>query len=205
MPHTSRKKKPVRNKRVEVVDEDGWTRVTSSNVDHDGRRPRPRPRPPLEDGWRNRSDAFKSYTLRFGVDEEDSCCQSWTVTPWEPEEGMTVEKLDQQYRAVEKKWLESESWKALKTALTSRVLSAENNIITCVVFGTGSLSGYRDGWIGRHQVAFFQVAAFKAVVDTIGRFRPLLWAAHQNNVLTRPTRTHHRKAACLLRPGAQLQ
>ena len=139
MPHTSHKKKQARSKRQEVVGEDGWTRVMSS-------------KPPARD-----ADPAPTYTIE------------WEVHIEEAPEGVTQTEVLAKYRDTEKRWQASESWRAMENTLKTRVLGPSASVDTCVLFGSGSFTGLRQGWIDRCHVAMYQLAAFKAVVDLIGK------------------------------------
>lgn len=141
MPHTSRRKNKQQPKRVEVVDEDGWTRITTT----DGGRHAPRP--------------GRSQTSLLGLVNGGR-----TV----PEAGVTLESLSREYRTIRDQWLASTSCQALKTLLVDRVLRDDVQIDRCIVFGTGSFSGLREGWISRRQVAMCQLAVLQTMKETIG-------------------------------------
>jgi len=162
MPHTNKKKKPDRNKRKEVVDENGWTRVTSG--------PNPAVPAPLRHMTLKPLDdvEFEPYTLRSDLEDVPSCT-AFPITPQKAAEDMTIGKLLSQYKLIESRWNKSESCMVLKDKLMTRVLNKKGKIANCICFGTGTPSGLRDGWIQRHDVALYQIAAFKTVVDIIGR------------------------------------
>lgn len=170
MPHTSRKKKQPPKKRREILDEDGWTHVTSQAA----------PPWPLEPFAAQMStQGYEAYTLKLGKGGEDEdedkgedCITLWPITPSLAEPSMTDEKLLERYRSVEKSWMASESCHALTNTLRAQALTAVGPVRTCVCLGTGSFSGLRDGWIARHEVALYQLAAFKTVINTMGRSPP---------------------------------
>ena len=158
MPHTNRKKKLLHKKRVEITDDDGWTRITSSHrpqpkeleepclgVDHKGRQP---------------------HCLTFS---DGHNVGSYLLTPQDPPEGLTHQKLVEQYESIEVKWRQSCSWSAMKATLLTQVLGQRLSFQTCVCFGLGTPSGLSQGWIDRRNVSLYQLAAFKAVLDLIGQ------------------------------------
>lgn len=85
-------------------------------------------------------------------------------------DGMTEEKLMDRYKVLEKKWLESDSCKQLSKVIREAVERIQVKIKICVCFGTGTMSGVKDEWIMRHDVALTQIAVFKSGVDMIGIF-----------------------------------
>ena len=89
------------------------------------------------------------------------------IDPHRIADGMTAEKLSERYNLIEKKWHTSESCKRLTKALHEAVQASSIAVKSCICFGTGSMSGLRHDWIQRHDVALYQIAAFKTAVDTI--------------------------------------
>ncbi len=89
--------------------------------------------------------------------------------PMLPATGSSLESMTTHFRKVNEIWLETELCKKLEDLLAETILSAVSTITNCVVFGTGSFCGDAVHWIDRHEVAYFQLAAFKTVVDTIER------------------------------------
>lgn len=149
MPHTSRRKKDQGSrKRIEITDEDGWTRVTTSDVNQ--RAPRP-------------FDASAALEKRYA---ETYCDHRYE--PSEVVAGRTIEETEKQYKRYEKRWLDSASCEALGKCLREDV---DENVLKqidkCLVFGTGSYSGTVRGWIDRFDVAMIQLAVFIFVVDSI--------------------------------------
>lgn len=146
MPHTSRKRKSIPQKRKETVDEDGWTRIASH---HDPQ--------------------------KYGTRPSDQT----RIDPHRVADGMTTEKLSERYDLIEKKWRASESCKRLIRAIGEAMQVNTLQVNSCLCFGTGSMSGLRHDWIQRHDVALYQIAAFKTAVDTIGNAqsrRPVAYA-----------------------------
>jgi hypothetical protein len=85
-------------------------------------------------------------------------------------DGMTEEKVMERYNVIENKWLESESFEQLSQAVREAIEKTSLEVKSCICFGTSSMSSARDGWIIRHDVAHYQVAAFKSVVDILGAY-----------------------------------
>src|SRR5436853_785699 len=146
MPHTSHhKKKRARSKRQEVVGDDGWTRIittTSANK-------------PLPDG--------------------PLIPRPEAATAIAAPEGLALSDIHAKYIEMEAKWKASESWTCvanniLKTPRGGVIIGSDTRIDACVLFGSGSFTGLRDGWINRTHVALCQLAAFKAVVDLLGKY-----------------------------------
>ncbi|OQV10209.1 hypothetical protein CLAIMM_14238 [Cladophialophora immunda] len=159
MPHTSRKKKNLHSKRREIVDHDGWTRVTSSS----------------------------STPLRIGlnqtVNESEQAPNGLTGSPTLVErlpslplpmpaaKGLTLETMRAQFAGIQARWLETDLCRKLEQMLTDKVLTSGCSISNCAVFGTGSFCGDAVHWVDRHESAYFQLAAFRTVVQTIERVR----------------------------------
>ena len=149
MPHTSRKKKKAPPTKREQVDEDGWTRITSPKRN-----------------IRNSTAVSEAtpYDPHNVVPTPNESARS--ILP--PD--IKLDDVIKRYETLEKRWLESESWKVLKGKIEEYVEEdATNAITTCVVLGTGTMCGLKDNWIMRHDVAIFQSAVFISVVDAIGK------------------------------------
>lgn len=143
MPHTShRRKKKTPNKRVEITDEDGWTRITTTNTDQ--RAPKP--------------------VLPYSPSLETLGGQFRTV----PESGASVEKIKMAYVAHEQQWLASESCKALVRVLKEQVLADGSHVDACIIFGSASFCGVWQGWKERTTTALIQLAVLKTLQSTIG-------------------------------------
>ncbi|KAL2408192.1 hypothetical protein ABEF95_003220 [Exophiala dermatitidis] len=162
MPHTSRKKKVPHKKRQEVVDDDGWTRVTSTNT----ARPMTQHTKPIADGSVVASQHGKGEAM----------AGNGGITgprPMKPAKGTTVEAMRAQYDKVEAKWLESDLCRTLRDNMRRRMEETPDadgrtqQISNCVIFGSGSFCGDELHWIDRHESAYYQIAAFKTMVDTI--------------------------------------
>lgn len=142
MPHTSRRKKHVPTKRLEVTDDDGWTRVTTNNRERRGLR-----------AIGNVSSGSGSF---------------WQTTP---EEGASAEKIRQEYERTQEQWKASDSCRALVSLLQEKVLPENVEIDRCFIFGSGSFCGLRQGWISRKHSALCQLAVLKSIRGTIGESR----------------------------------
>ncbi|EXJ91058.1 hypothetical protein A1O1_04165 [Capronia coronata CBS 617.96] len=155
MPHTSRKKKPVHKKRKEFVDEEGWTRITSTTS---------------VIGVPRKSTAVDSQTGGFhGRLEVPNVLKPAGVTPrpMKPVKGTTVDTMRAQYNRIEANWLESDLCRSLKEILRRYLGGGRREISNCVVFGSGSFCGDEIHWVDRHESAYYQIAAFRTVADTI--------------------------------------
>jgi len=142
MPHTSRRKKSAPAKRLEVTDDDGWTRVTTTNREKRGPRATGDP------------ISVSSGNESF-----------WKTTP---EKGASAGKIKQAYERTQEQWRESGSCKALVSLLQEKVLLESVEIDRCFVFGSGSFCGLRQGWISRKHSALCQLAVLKNIQTTIG-------------------------------------
>ena len=88
-------------------------------------------------------------------------------------EGLALSDIYAKYIEMEAKWKASESWTCIANILkTPRgvIMGSDTRIDACVLFGSGTFTGLRDGWINRSHVALCQLAAFKAVVDLLGKY-----------------------------------
>lgn len=188
MPHTNRKKKTAaRSKRVQVEDEDGWTRVTTDAV---LRR--------LED------KAPVSGNDYNPTHEPLTDPRSITLLPTykssEIPKGASLQTAQAAYEKCEKAWLASESYNALENTLRA-YLSHARQIKEAVIFGSGSFSGVTRGWIERHSVALTQLAVFVSAVRIIRKSYHNLTSYSSSQTIRRRTAV----ATRLLRTGACIQ
>ncbi|KIX94992.1 uncharacterized protein Z520_09302 [Fonsecaea multimorphosa CBS 102226] len=159
MPHTSRKKKGHHSKRREIVDNDGWTRITSSSST------------PLT----IELDPTKSEPEQ--VPKGSTCAPSLAMDlpvlppPMPAAKGSTLETMRAQFARIEARWRETDLCKKLEEMLRYKILTGGCNISYCAVFGTGSFCGDAVHWIDRHESAYFQLAAFQTVVKSIERMQ----------------------------------
>ena len=148
MPHTNRKKKPTHSKRVEIEDSDGWTRVTKTSTMANLKRPS--------------VAEVDNMDIREPVELGEPVWPEHEI-PYDA----SVEKAMARYKFLAERWLASESWSVLKLELESKDLRSDNPIASCILFGSGSVSGWFRGWVERHDVALTQIAVFKSIVDLI--------------------------------------
>lgn len=155
MPHTSRRKKHGNDrKRTEVIDDEGWTRVTTRSM---AKMMTPQ----------NHTVPAREYSpSRDSVTEP---CIGGVTYPgkYEVPSTASVADITQRYKKVKRHWSLSNSFTALQAAL-SRHLETGPKIETCTLFGAGSYCGLRSAWIERHEVALVQTAVFMSAVDLIG-------------------------------------
>lgn len=157
MPHTSRRRKADNSrKRREVLDDEGWTRVTTKS-----RSSLAQETQAVIGGKYSPS----RYPLREPVFPIAENLSKSEVPP-----GASLEGIKHRYHKVERLWLASDSYVELQTALR-RYLETAHKVENCTLFGTGSYCGLSQGWIERHEVALVQTAAFVSVVDLIGKSR----------------------------------
>ncbi|KAK5942131.1 hypothetical protein PMZ80_006085 [Knufia obscura] len=138
MPHTSRRKKNAPTKRLEVTGDDGWTRVTTTNLQRRGPK------------------AIGSSAGLIPLHEKTT-----------PEKGATVEKISREYEKIQEQWTASESCTALVSLVQGKVLPENVEIDRCLIFGSGSFCGLRQGWISRKHSAMCQLAVVKSIQKTI--------------------------------------
>ncbi len=209
MPHTSRsnkKKNAPIQKRKEVLDEDGWTRITSSpspSSPHPHTAPRrtittASPQSELTTSAAAADGPRIVFTWGIHDDEDETRLVTKKIygspsRPMSPAKGTTPEKMEAQYKKIAARFVETDYHAALRDVLARIIVAktakpsssvaaglAENRIETCVLFGSGSLCGDGIHWIDRHETAYYQVAAFKMAVDIItesqGGHRPQCYA-----------------------------
>jgi hypothetical protein len=114
-----------------------------------------------EDGWTR--IASHHDPTKYGKRASDQT----RIDPHRVADEMTVEKVSERYTLIEKKWQASESCKRLIEAMREALQGNTGEVKSCICFGSGSMSGLRHDWIQRHDVALYQIAAFKTAVDTI--------------------------------------
>ena len=177
MPHTNRKKKNSRPpKRQQITDEDGWTRITSTRPS--------KMAPPFPD------DNIDAWITTSPYDEHSDSempfdpllRRNWNDPAHRAPAEATSGKVQKLFESIQPMWLASESFKKLSQAL-SNILGKDHKTSTCVIFGSGSFSGLRHNWIGRHDVALLQVAVFLSVVKAIEQVegaRPVCYAQEPN-------------------------
>ncbi|KAJ9603964.1 hypothetical protein H2200_011486 [Cladophialophora chaetospira] len=152
MPHTShRNKKGKQNKRQEILDGDGWTRISST-----GRL------------YKTTSDPITNGVVHGLGEVTDTFMNRLPpIRPMLAAKGSSLESMRAQYSKVEAIWLETELCRKLKQTLVERALTGADKISTCVLLGSGSFCGDAIHWMNRHEVAYFQLAALKTAVNTI--------------------------------------
>lgn len=170
MPHTSHKKKKQqqqqqqrlssRNKRGEIELNDGWTQIARSakaltmNPLREKKQPRYRAIAPDDPNYD--PDLDEGHT-RLIMD----------FTPAELPDGATLEKALSHYQKCETEWKQSNSWTELNKTFQSRVFKQDLNITNCICFGLSSPTGFVGSGVDRRNVAMYQLAAFKSVIDII--------------------------------------
>ena len=151
MPHTShRKRKATQTKRQEIIDEDGWTRITSYA--------RPSTTPTMTEYPLRPSDGAHHAPRDFPPS---------SVAPMPPQEGSTLDILRARFLKIQARWLDTTLCKNLEETLTHRILPTSPQISSSVLFGTGSFCGDAVHWVDRHESAYFQLAAFFTLADVI--------------------------------------
>ena len=130
-------KKPQQHKRIQVVDDQGWTHVTTTAASKKPGRSRA-PIPAIED----------------------------KLSPAEIPDGFTLEKLRDRYEWHKNRWLTSETWEAAREVLDVEMLKSTGEIDSCVCIGLGSPSGLlRGGLVDRRSISLFQLAALESVLQ----------------------------------------
>ncbi|KIW70623.1 hypothetical protein PV04_02876 [Phialophora macrospora] len=166
MPHTShRKKKHTQNKRTEILDEDGWTRITSTSASA-ARNPSTTPKP----------EASETSTTAGHHQQSPSPSDSFPPrAPMPPMPGSKLSSMLSRFDSIEIRWQATDLCKTLVHVLEKEILKSTTGqahaISTCVMLGSGSFCGDAVHWIDRHDSAYFQLAAFRTVVHTVGRLQ----------------------------------
>ena len=136
-----KKKKQQHSKRIQVVDDQGWTHVTTSTTAF------------------SKKSGPRRYVPIPAVDDR--------LVPAEIPDGFTLEKLRDRYEWHKNRWLTSEAWEAVRGVLEGEM--AKSNVVefdNCVCIGLGSLSGLlRGGLVDRRTVSLFQVAALAEILE----------------------------------------
>ena len=132
-------------KRAQVLDDEGWTHVTTTT----SRRQAPRTHDPIK-----------------AVEDQ--------LTPAEFPDGFTFEKLKDRYEWHKERWQESMTWIAVKGTLKAELSRwPPGSIDNCVCVGLGSPSGLlRGGLVDRRSVSLSQLAALVSILEftcTYGR------------------------------------
>ena len=89
------------------------------------------------------------------------------LRPMNPVAGTSLASMRTQFDKMESRWLDTDLCESLKDVLTARVLKSGHGISNCIIFGSGSFCGDELHWVDRHESAYYQIAAFKTVVDMI--------------------------------------
>ncbi|KAL1958700.1 hypothetical protein VTO42DRAFT_4043 [Malbranchea cinnamomea] len=128
------------HKRIQVVDEEGWTHVTSST-----KNPVTRSRLPVP-----------------AVEDK--------LAPAEIPDGFTFQKLKDTYEWHKSRWQTSETWESVKKVLEVEVGKSTKELHNCVCIGLGSLSGLlRGGLVDRRSISLFQLAALTSILEYISQ------------------------------------
>lgn len=140
-----KKKKQQHAKRIQVVDDQGWTHVTTSTTTaaaSKNLRSGPRHRGPIP--------AVEDRLVPAGIPD-----------------GFTLEKLRDRYEWHKNRWRTSEAWEAVKGVLEGEMAKSKNvEFDKCVCIGLGSPSGLlRGGLVDRRTVSLFQVAALAGILE----------------------------------------
>ncbi|ETI23854.1 hypothetical protein G647_05661 [Cladophialophora carrionii CBS 160.54] len=162
MPHTShRKKKHVQNKRTEILDDDGWTRISSSSTSTG----KPPPTTSTPTGNETSSAAGPHILSASGsLPARD---------PMPALPGSSLPSMLSRFNDIESRWQATDLCKTLTHVLEEEILTRHTGQIgpvsTCVMLGSGSFCGDAAHWIDRHDSAYFQLAAFRTIVHTVER------------------------------------
>ena len=146
MGRSSRPAKFQHSKRAQVLDDEGWTHVTTTT----SRRPAPRSHNPIK-----------------AVEDQ--------LTPAEFPDDLAFERLKDRYEWHKGRWQESMIWNAVKRTLNAELSRwPPGSIDNCVCVGLGSPSGLlRGGLVDRRSVSLFQLAALVSILEFICTDDPL--------------------------------
>jgi hypothetical protein len=133
-----RQQQQLQNKRIEVVDDEGWTHITTG-----AKRPNARsqhPVPAIED----------------------------RLVPAEIPDGLSFESLKDRFEWHKRRWTASAAWDAVKTTLEGDGKLLSSVVDNCVCMGLGSPSGLlRGGLVDRRSISLFQLAALVSILEVI--------------------------------------
>ncbi|KAL4896086.1 hypothetical protein BDV59DRAFT_199300 [Aspergillus ambiguus] len=138
MPHTSRKKHTLTNKRLQVTDDSGWTHITTGG---------------------NRTRARRVPRDGDGDDDADQ------LRPAEAPSSTTLADLQTQLTTYQRSWVASPTCAVVRDAVHEMAASPITNVV-CI--GLGSPSGFlRGGWVDRRSVSMYQLAALVSVIEEL--------------------------------------
>ncbi|OCT50328.1 hypothetical protein CLCR_07452 [Cladophialophora carrionii] len=164
MPHTShRKKKHVQNKRTEILDDDGWTRISSSTSSTStGKHPATTSTPTGDESPSAAGHHIPSASGSLPARD-----------PMPALPGSSLPSMLSRFHGIESRWQATDLCQTLVHVLEEEILTRDSApmapVSTCVLLGSGSFCGDAAHWIDRHDSAYFQLAAFRTVVHTVER------------------------------------
>lgn len=148
MGRKNKKKQPLPWKRVNIVDDEGWTHVTTSK------------------GNNTNKSHNSASTAKTTIHDQ--------LVPAEIPEGLSLQKLNDQYEWHRQKWQESQAWKSIKAALQDSDLlrnAEKKGIQNCVCIALGSPSGFlRGGLVDRRSISLFQLSALTSIWELLCTF-----------------------------------
>jgi SRR1 len=170
MPHTSHKTKKKqrqheqsasRNKRGEVESHDGWTQIARSHK-------------AISAVSLTQQDAGHITMIppddpNYDQDQDEGSTQMTLVCrPAELPDGASMEKALGHYQRCNASWKQSRSCAELQKTLDSRIRKQDLEITNCICFGLSSPTGLISaGSSDRRDVAMYQLAAFRSVIDIL--------------------------------------
>ncbi|OJJ48360.1 hypothetical protein ASPZODRAFT_1573300 [Penicilliopsis zonata CBS 506.65] len=154
MPHSSRKKKPIPQKRLQVTDDHGWTHVTTT-------------RHARRAVHQNNANANANNTNNTDANTDNGNEAEIKLPPAEPPRGLTLTELTEQFAFHRARWESSATYAAVRRELENHQHhTAPADITSIICIGLGSPSGFlRGGWVDRRSVSMYQLAALATVSD----------------------------------------
>jgi hypothetical protein len=143
----------VKQKRIQVDGEDGWTHITTtSSGSNKPRKNKPKSKAPI----------FHDQLL-----------------PAETPASLTFPGLEEQFQLHKRRWEESECHVTVKRGLERALLWSnagsgrrKRRISKCVCIGLGSPSGFlRGGWVDRRGISLYQLAGLVSMLESICMFQ----------------------------------
>lgn len=172
-PKRKPKRKPPPNRRIQVTDSEGWTKVTNTTQ-----------------ARRAFSSPSSTRTSTSNANDE--------IRSSEPPHNLTLPTLRKQFEACRAKWLESETWRVMEGVLRRGISASVSaswsgsspgfgsgstaGIHQIISIGLGSPSGFlAGGWVDRRIVSLYQLAGLVSIRDLYGTLPPslLIWSASQ--------------------------
>lgn len=144
----------VKQKRIQIDDDDGWTHITTS-------------------GGRSKKTGKSKSKNKTPVFHDQ-------LRPAETPGNLTFHDLEEQFQLHRRRWEESQCHATVKRGLESAILKSGSSVggrrrvEKCVCIGLGSPSGFlRGGWVDRRGISLYQLAGLVSMLECICMFQDL--------------------------------